>query len=63
MTARRKIYAEDGESSSPEIQPATVPFMITNAQKAALTRRGYSREEIREMKPADALEEIVEGNP
>jgi hypothetical protein len=36
--------------------PAAVSFMITKAQKAALAQRGYSREDIREMKPADAHE-------
>jgi hypothetical protein len=29
-------------------------FIITKAQKAELRRRGYSEEQIREMKPGDA---------
>ena len=29
-------------------------FIITNAQKAELRERGYSEEQIREMKPEDA---------
>jgi hypothetical protein len=29
-------------------------FIITKAQKAELRRRGYTEEQIREMKPADA---------
>jgi hypothetical protein len=31
-----------------------ISFIITRAQKAELQRRGYSEEQIREMKPEDA---------
>jgi hypothetical protein len=42
---------EDGVASSPEVQ---VSFFITRAQKAQLRERGYSEDQIAQMKPAEA---------
>ena len=42
-------------SMTPHKEPETgMSFFITKAQKAELRRRGYSEEQIREMKPEDA---------
>jgi hypothetical protein len=44
---------------------ASVPFMITKAQRAQLQERGYTTEQIREMKPEDAhrLLGLINGKP
>jgi hypothetical protein len=44
---------EQTQPSAPA-QVASVPFMITRAQREELSRRGYSPEAIKQMKPEDA---------
>jgi hypothetical protein len=41
-------------SMTPHEAETGMSFFITKAQKAELQRRGYSEEQIREMKPEDA---------
>jgi hypothetical protein len=41
-------------SMTPHEAETGMSFIITKAQKAELRRRGYSEEQIREMKPEDA---------
>ena len=41
-------------SMTPHEAETGMSFFITKAQKAELRRRGYSEEQIREMKPEDA---------
>ena len=43
-----------GSSMTPHEGETGMSFFITKAQKAELRRRGYSEEQIREMKPEDA---------
>ena len=43
-----------GASMTPHEAETGMSFFITKAQKAELRRRGYSEEQIREMKPGDA---------
>jgi hypothetical protein len=46
---------DDGDPPSEQEQSrAGVSFMITQQQKAALIERGYTADEIRQMKPEDA---------
>jgi hypothetical protein len=43
-----------GPSMTPHKPETGISFIITGAQKDELRRRGYSEEQIREMKPEDA---------
>jgi len=43
-----------GASMTPHEGETGMSFFITKAQKAELRRRGYTEEQIREMKPEDA---------
>ena len=58
-----------GQSAHNEAEPgetaASVPFMITKAQRAQLQERGYTAEQIREMKPGDAhrVLGLINGKP
>jgi hypothetical protein len=50
----RKMSGLHGSFSASAEAEAGISFIITKAQKAELRRRGYSEEQIREMKPEDA---------
>ena len=63
-------YAQRGfeGSTTPEAETG-ISFFITNAQKAELRRRGYSEQQIHEMKPEDAhralglIADVQKGTP